>query len=116
MKIRNHGKKLALPILVFGSMAANAATERDAIRACSEAIATSVEQRQGATVKLTVDLSSVSVKRRLAEDTMFHLDAVNPVNDNVIGRYDCRVDRRAIVRSLQELPPDAPEAKIRASG
>lgn len=115
MKIRKLSKAVALSVLMLGAVAANAATDRDAVQACSEAIATNVEKRQGSTVKLTIDLSAVSTKRRLINDTLFHLDAINPATDHVIGRFDCRVDRRAIVRSLKRLPPDAPDAKVRAA-
>lgn len=114
MKIKTCSKVAALPVLMLSAITAHAATNGDALQACSEAIATSIEKQQGAELKLRVDASSIDPGRRLHNDTLFHLDAVDPATDNVVGRFDCRVNRRAHVRSLYELSPDAPSAIVRA--
>ena len=109
MKIKNASKLLALPVLILSTMstAANAATNREALQSCSEAIATSIAEKQGSPLKLNVDATHLMPERRLKEAAMFQVTVVNTADDNVVGMYDCRVSRRANVRSIQELSPKA---------
>lgn len=113
MKIKSRSKVLAVPILMLGAYSANAATDMDAVQACSDAIATFVEEKQGAPLKVSVDLSTSGLGRRLSEPTVFHLDATDPTTGDVVGRYDCHVNRRGIVRSLRELSPNMLAARTR---
>jgi hypothetical protein len=110
--------ELMVPLLVLllSSAAANAATDLDAVRACSDAIATSIAENQGETVKVRIDQTYIDTKRSLGQFTLFNIDVMDSATDEVIGRFDCTVSRRANVRSLQVLPLDAPPAARRSRG
>lgn len=103
-----------LPVLLLSSVAANAATDMDAVEACSDAIATSIANKQGEAVKVRIDPSEVDAKRKLGRLTMFHLDVLESSTSSVVGRFDCAVNRHAKVRSLQRLAIDAPSAGQRS--
>lgn len=112
--ITKRHKIIALPLLMLSAITANAATEHEAVQACSEAMKVSVEKKVGAEVKLTVDSSGTDPGQRLSPSTLFHLDAVDAATDTVVGRYECVVSRGAKVRRLIALSLNAPDAKARA--
>lgn len=105
---------LVLPVLLLSSVVANAATDLDAVEACSDAIAASLADKQDAAVKVRVDQSMVDAKRRLGGLTKFHLDVMEASTTSVVGRFDCTVNRRAKIRSLVSLSIDAPSAVQRS--
>ena len=114
MKTMKHATLIAVPALLLSSVTAMAATDLDAIKACSLEIATAIENEQGAALKLNIDKSGFNERRRLKGITVFHIDAKDPSTNNVVGKFDCRVNRRAEVRSLRELSPGAPIAERRS--
>lgn len=103
-----------LSLLLLSSVAANAATDMDALEACSDAIATSFANKQGEAVKVRIDQSEVDARRQLGSLTMFHLDVLESSTSSVVGRFDCTVNSRAKVRSLKRLSIDAPSAGQRS--
>ncbi|MBT8098230.1 MAG: hypothetical protein KJO82_00700 [Gammaproteobacteria bacterium] len=114
MNAKNCVNVAILCVLASGPVAAKSATEVDAIRACGEAIAAKIEGKQGAALKLNVDESQVSAKRRLDNRTMFYMDIFDPATNDLVGKYDCIVDRRAKIRALRELPVEAAVAAVRS--
>ena len=63
--------------------------------------------------RLDQDLPASS--RRVGEVEMFHLDARDPVSEEVVARADCWVNRRAKVKRLVPVPIDAEDAEKRAA-
>lgn len=114
MRTRKGSSIFMLYVLLLSSVAANAATELDAVEACSDAIATSIANKQGAAVKVRIDRSEVDTRRRLNSLTMFHLDVMDSSETSVVGRFDCTVNRSAKVQSLRHLSIDAPSAEQRS--
>ena len=111
MKISNLAGAVALTSLLSFPVVADAATDRDALQACSEAIATTIEKKQEASVNLRVDESSIDPDARLVGTlTSFEVDARDTSTDNVIGRFRCQVDRRANVTRLRTLALNIPSA------
>lgn len=103
-----------LPVLLLSSVAANAATDMDAVEACSNAIATSFADKQGEAVKVQIDQSLVDTKRRLGGLTKFHLDVLKPSSTSIVARFDCTVNRNAKIMSLKSLSIDSPSAEERS--
>lgn len=103
-----------LPVLLLSSVVASAATDLDAVEACSDAIAASFANKQDAAVKVRIDQSMVDAKRRLGGPTKFHLDILEASTTSIVGRFDCTVNRRAKIRSLKSLSIDAPSAEQRS--
>lgn len=114
MKMRITGKALVLPVLLLSSVVANAESDLDAVTACSDAIAKTFTDKQGAAVKVRIDQSEIDTGHRLGRLTKFHLDVRDPSTTNVVGRFDCTVNRRAKIRWLTLLPIDAPSAELRS--
>lgn len=111
MKITNPAAVVALPILLLSSVFANAATDRDAVQACSDEIATIIEKKQGAAVNLRVDDSGINPREILvSRRTSFEMNALD-ATENVIGRFRCQVDRKAYVTRLRTLTLDLPVAE-----
>lgn len=105
---------VAVPVLSLCSAMADAATDLDAVQACSEAIATTIEERQGAEVGLRIDDSGINPRERLVgRVTVFDVNAIDVSTDKVIGRFSCRVDRRAQVTRLRTLKLAVPVAERR---
>lgn len=103
-----------LPVLLLSSVVANAATDLDAVEACSDAIATTFANKQDAAVKVRIDQAMVDAKHRLGRLTKFHLDVFEASTTSVVGRFDCTVNRGAKIRSLVSLSIDAPSAEERS--
>ncbi|MBT8079573.1 MAG: hypothetical protein KJO31_13430 [Gammaproteobacteria bacterium] len=116
MKKSTYNALVAAPLLLLGSGFAAAMTDADAVRACSSAIAASIEEVQGVEPGVQVDDSQFKSTRRLVRMTKFELDVIDASSKDVVGKYSCVVDRRAKVRTLRTLSEDAPEAVVRARG
>lgn len=110
MKITRHVGIVALPVLMLNSFYASAATDRDAVVACSEAIATVVAEEQGAAVRTRIDDSRVEPKRVLRRTTQFDMNALDPSTNDVIGIFRCLVDNQARVVQLRTLSLDVPNS------
>ena len=110
MKILKHAGIVALPVLLLNSFYASAATDRDAVVACTAAIATVVEEEQGATVRTRIDDTRIEPNLKLRDLTQFDMDAKDPATDNVIGVFRCLVDDRARVVQLRTLSLDVPNS------
>jgi hypothetical protein len=110
MMIRKTAVVVALAILFLSSTFALAATDLDAIEACSEAIATTIEKEQGAGVKFRIDDSGISPNTRLGRRTTFEMNAVDPSSNTAIGKFDCKVDSSAQVVLLRTVALDVPVA------
>lgn len=104
MTIKAFSKLLVVLALTLNGTLASAATDRDAVAACSEAIAEMFERKQGADVRARIGEHVIDLGRRLTAVTLFHVEAVNPATDAVIGKFDCVVNRQAKVRSLRTMP------------
>ena len=111
MKVTKWATVIALPVMLFSTALVNAATDRDAVQACSEAIATTIEKRQGAAVNLRVDQSGINPTEKLVSGTtMFEVKALDASTEDVIGRFRCQVNRSAEVLRLRTLALDVPAA------
>lgn len=106
----NKGKYVFALSILLGTVAANAATEIDAMQACTDAIATEIKDAQGADVRVRIDASTIDPDKVLHGLTVFHLDAVDASTNELVRKFDCQVNRRAKVRSLRTLSLDAPSA------
>jgi len=111
MKITNCAAVLVAPALLFSAAVVNAATDRDAVQACSAAIATTIEREQGPGVKIRVDESGINPGERLVRQTTFEMDALDPSTETVVGKFSCRVDRDAHVMKLRTLTLALPLAE-----
>lgn len=114
MKFRELIAIATIPVVMLASGIASAATDGEAVRACSTAIAAAIEKKQGIEPGLKVDQSNVSTRRRLTGYTAFELDARDSSSNDVIGRYTCVVNRRAEVRRLTTLSLNGPSAEQRS--
>ena len=101
---------LGLPVLLFNSAIANAATDGDAVEACADAITTFIEQRQGVEPDLQLDQTRIERGQRLNSPAIFELDAIDASTNDIVGKFTCLVNKRAKVRKLVTLPLDAPDA------
>lgn len=111
MKVTNWAVLTALPVMLFSTALANAATDRDAVQACSEAVVTTIENKHGAAVNLRVDESGINPTEKLvSRSTMFEISAVDSSTEDVIGRFQCHVNRNAEVLRLRTLALDVPAA------
>lgn len=101
------GSALALSLAPF---TASAFTTENAMGACAEALSSEIS---GDELAWRLDADSIG-GGRLRGREVYHLDARNSANDEVVARADCVVDSRARVKSLKTLPLDAPDARERA--
>ena len=117
MKTPNRVTVLALPALILGQGIAGAASKDSAaVAACTGAIADYFEGRQGIAPMVQIDSSAMGQDHRLDKINVFELDALDPATRNVVGRFTCTVNERAIVRRLVTLPLTAPDAMQRRQG
>jgi hypothetical protein len=94
---------LSLPAVLALSANSNAATESDALRACSASLTEKFEARQDSEISTHVDESGIRSGRHLRGTTVFHIDVYNGKSREVIARADCYVNRRGHVTSLRTL-------------
>lgn len=92
---------------------AQALTAKAGLDACTRAMVDTLSMSVGSQVGYHMDTRNKATGRLNARD-IFHLDARNPKTDDVIGRFDCIVSRRAEVLELITLPLSADDARIRA--
>ena len=114
MKKTINFRTLGAIAILASPLAANAATDKHAIEACSDAIAENIGSEQGHGVAVTIDNSGPRSKRRLMGITMFHLDAFDTKTMKVVARVECFVDRHAQVTSMRTLPLMADSATRRS--
>lgn len=93
--------------------AAEAASGRDGLEACVEALAKRISETQGAGVNARISEDSTGFGRRLESPTLFSLDARDSSDGEVVFKADCIVNSRGQVQRLVELPEDAPTAEVR---
>ena len=94
---------------------AQAATEKAALEACADAMMNDISG-YGSTPEYSVKNLKLANARIIRRPDTFHLDARGSKSDDVIGRYDCIVNRDAEVVELIVLPLDASDARSRALG
>lgn len=112
MKVKNWAAFAALPVMLLGIADADAGTDRDAVQACSQAIAATIEEKQGAGFRLRVDESGIDPSKALVSRiTTFDVDALDASTKEVIGRFRCNVNRSAEVTRLRTLALDVRAAK-----
>ena len=95
--------------------AAEAASGRDALEACVQALTQHISEAQGAGVDARISEDSSGHKRRLDSPAVYSLDARNPADGEVVYKVDCTVNSRGQVQRLVELPMDAPNAEVRVN-
>jgi len=95
-------------------LGADAASGMDGLEACASELARELSTAQGAGIQVRISDDSLVPSRRLDTRTLYHLDARDPRNNEIVAKADCAVDARARVRSLVRLPDDAPEAAERS--
>lgn len=94
---------------------AEAASGRDALEACVEALTKKISEAQGAGVDARISEDSSGHERRLYSPAVFSLDARDSRDGEVVYRADCTVNSRGKVQRLVELPMDAPNAETRVN-
>lgn len=113
MKLEIRESALLLPVLLLSAASATADSQGDALQACSVAVAGSMAEAQGLEPKVSLDTSGIRSGWPLSSKTLFHLDVHDPDTEEVVGRYDCFVDKRGRVERLRPLPLTAPSARQR---
>lgn len=98
---------------VMAHTGAEAATGRDGLEACVEALAKEISEAQGAGVNARISEDSTGHGRRLESATLFHLDARDPRDGEIVYKADCVVNARGDVQRLTRLPDAAPTAETR---
>lgn len=92
---------------------ANALTAEDGMNACTKAMINDLSTEYGTPLGFRMD-SKYRENVRMKRLETFHLDALRPGTDEVVGRYDCVVSNKAEVVELVMLPLSAEDAKTRA--
>ena len=116
MKVAKLVIALGLPVIALNAPLAEARTERNAVRACSNAIVETFQKQQDVELGLNVDESGIKPLNRLNRFTTFELDAIDSNTRNIIGKFTCTVDRSAQVKRLVTLPMSAKKATQRSRG
>jgi len=94
---------------------AEAASGRDALEACVQALTKEISEAQGTGVNARISEDSSGHERRLNSPAMFSLDARNAADGEIVYKADCMVNSRGEVQRLVRLPVDAPSAETRVS-
>ena len=95
-------------------MSAEAASGKAGLDACVTALVKEMSVNQGSAVQARISGDSWVPNKRLGSNTMIHLDARDPSNQEIVAKADCVVNSRAKVKDLIMLPEDAPEATVRS--
>lgn len=98
----------------FMHLSADAASGKDGLEACASALALELSNDQGTGVQVRISDDSIVSSRRLEHRTRYHLDARDPLSQEIVAKVDCDVDSWARVKNLVRLPEDAPEALERS--
>jgi len=102
----------AIPVLSL-PIASQAATDKDAMEACSQALVEHIEETRGTVVKLKIANLDAARSMRLDGSLIYHLDARVTDSNEVVARADCVVNRYARVKDLRTLPLTAKNADER---
>lgn len=105
------GCSLALTAL---PVAGQAATFRDGLEACVDALVTELATTNGGPLDARIGADSSHSARRLGSREMIYLDARNPSSEEVVARADCLVDRKGEVVRLTSVPLDGADADERS--
>ena len=89
-----------------------ARADRNGLEACAKAMTEHMSSNQGAPVDFRLDEGSSG--HRSAASGTWYLDARHPQTDEVVARIDCRVNSRAQVISMTQVPLSANNAPERA--
>ena len=91
-----------------------ARADRNGLEACAEAMTEQLSSAQGASLDFRLDEGPATTGLRTKTSGVWYLDARHPVTDEVVARIDCRVNSRAQVVSLTQVPLSANDAPERA--
>jgi hypothetical protein len=94
---------------------AEAASGREGLEACVQALTRTLSESQGAGVNARISEDSTAHDRRLESPTLFSLDARDSRDGEIVYKADCVVNSRGEVQRLVKLPLDAPSAEIRVN-
>lgn len=94
---------------------AYAVSRQAGLEACAEALVNDMADNQGSPMAFNLDTSSNGGKKKLGRREVFHLDAINPEDEEVVARMDCFVNNKAEVKRLIRLPLDGEDARVRAT-
>lgn len=92
---------------------AEAASGREGLEACVEALTQELSEVQGAGVNARISEDSTGFDRRLDSPTLFSLDARDSRDGEIVFKADCIVSSRGKVQRLIRLPDNAPTAEVR---
>lgn len=101
--------------LAAAPLAAQAATERQALVACANATISGLAGFNSEQMSYSIDDSITVSDRRLRVGGEFRIDIRDSKSGEVIASADCRYGRRAQVWSLSQLPPGSDDAKSRTT-
>ena len=105
------GCSLALTAL---PVTGQAASFQDGLEACVDALVTELATTNGEPLGARIGADSSSSKRRLGSREVIYLDARNPLNEEIVARADCMVDRKGEVVRLTNVPLDGANAEERS--
>ena len=105
------GCTLALTAL---PVAGQAATFKDGLEACVDALVTELATSSGESLDARIGADSSGSNSSLGGREMIYLDARNPSNEEIVARADCLVDRRGEVLRLTSVPLDGADAEERS--
>jgi len=94
---------------------AEAASGREGLEACVQALTQKMSEIQGAGVNARISDDSTSHGRRLDSPTLFSLDARDTRDGEIVFKADCVVNSRGEVQRLVKLPMNAPNAEVRVN-
>ena len=94
---------------------AEAASGREGLEACVQALTQKISESQGAGVNARISDESTGFGRRLESPTLFSLDARDSSDGEIVYKADCVVNARGEVQRLVKLPINAPNADVRVN-
>lgn len=98
--------------VAFAPLESEARVDRNGLSACAEALTEQLANAQGAPLDYRLGEGAATNRSRVAGT--WYLDVRHPESRTVVARIDCRVNGRAQVVSLKQLPLSAHDAGERA--
>lgn len=100
--------------VAFAPLESEARADRNGLDACAQAMTEQLAGAQGAPLDYRLNEGPDTTGNRARVAGTWYLDAKHPESQAVVARIDCRVNSRAQVVSLKQLPLSAHDAGERA--
>ena len=119
MKANRHNSvkvlKRTIIVSMMGMSSAWAATEQEGLQACADAAMAELSGESTMPVYSVINLKP-GRGGRLGSMETFHIDARGAQSDALLGRYACKVNRKAEVIELSRVPMEDQDSAARAVG